>query len=280
MPTDMDDDQPGAERLNPLSQEELDKMRAAHFDPRIIQPDKAVQRLIISLDLAVAQRASLVEIMQRTAPAQGRLRLEAEVLFLVGSLCQDLMLGPAEDQASAINLMARAITEVALSRAGKLDLDLLRWTETVGLAEQNKPVIQAIIRANGLGQLAEPPPLGPDMTFAPGAMEGWNTCSACGGIGRGKFVNNSFIALPDGHTQCPRCGGRGAHPPGPGDKAMTVTMICSCARCGKNHRSLKVRKFTRPMVVPTGRTTETTYRYWGMCPSTRQPILILILEKL
>jgi hypothetical protein len=61
---------------------------------------------------------------------------------------------------------------------------------------------------------------------------------------------------------------------------MMVTMICNCARCGKNHKSLRVRKFTRPMVIPTGRTTDATYRYWATCPTNKQPILVLIMEKL
>jgi hypothetical protein len=147
------------QRLEPLTPEELDRLRDSHFDPRIIQPDMSVQRLIVSLDLALAQKASILEIMQRTSANVARPRLEAEVLFLVGSLCQDLMMGPAEDQSMAIGLMARAVNEVALSRAGKLDLNLLKWTEEVGLAERDKPAIRTWL---GPSPLQQPPPMGPD----------------------------------------------------------------------------------------------------------------------
>lgn len=45
-----------------------------------------------------------------------------------------------------------------------------------------------------------------------------------------------------------------------------------CARCGGNHRNLKVKKFKNPP-------KETAFSHWAKCPKTNDPILIMVVNQ-
>ena len=46
------------------------------------------------------------------------------------------------------------------------------------------------------------------------------------------------------------------------------TTVNECARCGDTHVDLTFERFTRPIQLDG-----VTYQYYGVCPSTQEPIL-------
>lgn len=53
-------------------------------------------------------------------------------------------------------------------------------------------------------------------------------CLACKGIGVGKLVNTSFVAMAGGYMQCPRCLGRGYEPAELKEKEETFDFDDAC----------------------------------------------------
>lgn len=50
------------------------------------------------------------------------------------------------------------------------------------------------------------------------------------------------------------------------------TIVC-CARCSGDHEDMKFMKFDRPIVF--GRVT---YEWWGICPTSGDPVLLRVQE--
>lgn len=48
-----------------------------------------------------------------------------------------------------------------------------------------------------------------------------------------------------------------------------------CARCGSDHLKLEFRPFK---LVPIGDSDGTLWNYWAMCPITREPVLLKIVD--
>jgi len=48
---------------------------------------------------------------------------------------------------------------------------------------------------------------------------------------------------------------------------MNVSALKNCARCGKNHKALKFKKFKRACKGWT---------YWAICPVSKDPILMQV----
>lgn len=54
-------------------------------------------------------------------------------------------------------------------------------------------------------------------------------------------------------------------------KETITSDIFHCARCGQIHIEQEFKKFYRPIRDKDG----TTWDYWGLCPISRDPILLL-----
>lgn len=57
-------------------------------------------------------------------------------------------------------------------------------------------------------------------------------------------------------------------------KVIDVKRLSNCARCGKNHRQLKFKKLKRPGLSHRGG----AHSHWALCPTTREPIMLTVLE--
>jgi hypothetical protein len=57
------------------------------------------------------------------------------------------------------------------------------------------------------------------------------------------------------------------------DKSILV-IVKSCARCGEDHTYLEFKLFTEPMVI-----AEITFTHWAVCPVTKEPILMRIIDE-
>ncbi|HSE43692.1 MAG TPA: hypothetical protein VLA89_00025 [Gemmatimonadales bacterium] len=53
---------------------------------------------------------------------------------------------------------------------------------------------------------------------------------------------------------------------------VAAPTVMGCARCGQDHQ-VRFKPFKRPMVVG-----ESELTHWGMCPVTREPILMRFVE--
>lgn len=51
---------------------------------------------------------------------------------------------------------------------------------------------------------------------------------------------------------------------------MIVYSIVNCARCGEDHESIEVKKFKLNPIDD--------YEWWGICPTTKEPIIIRVAE--
>lgn len=51
-------------------------------------------------------------------------------------------------------------------------------------------------------------------------------------------------------------------------------VISKCARCGEDHLYLEFQLFQNPVEDSDG----TIWNYWGMCPTTKEPILMKIID--
>jgi hypothetical protein len=96
------------------------------------------RRLLYSIGVARRDNITLQNVIAVRGRNMAKPKTEAEVLFLVASLCQDLVLDGVEGCSTAGNLLAMAVGEVALSRAGKLDLDVASWAQRGAEAEAGK----------------------------------------------------------------------------------------------------------------------------------------------
>lgn len=86
---------------------------------------KATQRLLYTLD---AERQNVGRLRHYVAHAGENMKrpdAEARVLFMASSAALDFMVGG--DHESALELLELAVNQTALSRAGKLDLDMAFW---------------------------------------------------------------------------------------------------------------------------------------------------------
>jgi hypothetical protein len=96
------------------------------------------RRLLYSVGVARRDNITLQNVIAVRGRNMAKPKAEAEVLFLVASLCQDLVLDGVEGCSTAGNLLAMAVGEVALSRAGKLDLDVASWAQRAAAVEAGK----------------------------------------------------------------------------------------------------------------------------------------------
>lgn len=53
---------------------------------------------------------------------------------------------------------------------------------------------------------------------------------------------------------------------------IVIPEIKNCARCGKNHKKVSIKRFRMPP-------DDTEYTHWGVCPVSKDPILISVTEK-
>ena len=58
--------------------------------------------------------------------------------------------------------------------------------------------------------------------------------------------------------------------------SLKATGLINCARCGKSHKVITMRKLTMPMVVHLG-SKAVKYTYWAPCPTNKQPILFQVV---
>lgn len=54
-----------------------------------------------------------------------------------------------------------------------------------------------------------------------------------------------------------------------------IVTVNYCARCGQNHVELKFDKFIHHIEDSDG----TIWNYWTLCPNTKEPILLKILDE-
>jgi hypothetical protein len=58
-------------------------------------------------------------------------------------------------------------------------------------------------------------------------------------------------------------------------KERTISKIRGCARCTGSHDDVKFYRFQRPVPDSDG----TVWDWWGICPETKEPILMRMGDK-
>jgi hypothetical protein len=146
------------------------------------------QRIMITL---IAERQNVARLRHWVAMAgsnASKPTAEAKVSFIAMSAALDLIMGGPDDIATAISLLNTAVTQVALSQAGKLDLDLVEWAARDLDIQKNKPMFNNYGEFHDLkgdpmksGAVEHHPRQGPPVhvydTYVDGAVE---VCKECG----------------------------------------------------------------------------------------------------
>lgn len=60
------------------------------------------------------------------------------------------------------------------------------------------------------------------------------------------------------------------------NESEKLVKIVNCARCGKDHDELIFKQFAQN---PIEDSDGTIWNYWAMCPDTKEPILLKIVER-
>lgn len=134
--------------LEPLSDAEFEAAMDQFFDTRLVQPEKQIQRLLWTV---VSERTRVGQLRHFVATAgenMTRPRAEAKVLSIAVSAATDLLIGTPEEFEKGLSLLEIAMTEVALSTAGKLDLDLSAWAARDMEVQQSKPLVRQFLGDN------------------------------------------------------------------------------------------------------------------------------------
>ena len=131
-----------------LSEEELETQLNIYLDKdngRLSHQDVQVQRILATL---VQERTNVARLRHWVAMAgsnTAKPTAEAKVSFIAMSAALDLIMGGPDDLAEAISLLNTAVTQVALSQAGKLDLDLVEWAARDLEIQKNKPMVKMLL---------------------------------------------------------------------------------------------------------------------------------------
>ena len=113
------------EEFEKLVQDEFVTASLSAISSRVLS-DREYQRLLVSLLEERNKFNMMRRIVGTTSANMVKPKGELVVLFSAASAALDKMF---DDPDSGMNILTQAVNEVALSMAGKLDLDLLAWAQ-------------------------------------------------------------------------------------------------------------------------------------------------------
>ena len=144
--------------VNPLPEDAVFGLFEQAFDARVYGarrpesftlPFSKFQALMVTLDAANQNVGRLRHWVANAGANSRKPDMESRVLFLAASTAVDLMLGSSDDFDAARSLLTIAVNEVALSRAGKLDLDMAAWAARESDIQSGKPILRDLMGRHG-----------------------------------------------------------------------------------------------------------------------------------
>ena len=165
--------------MKPLTDEEFEREMDAEFGNDVDHSPsslfakdvsvEAYRRVLLSLAEERNRYGMIRNVLAHTHSNMVKPTTEAKVLFIASSAALNLVMGTDEEVARGISLLSQAVNEVALSMAGKLDLDVIAWSQRDAEVQQsggeplavNRPVtelgaIEVSPRQGRIGEDAKP----------------------------------------------------------------------------------------------------------------------------